>query len=139
MIQKILKLYSYAFQIVMSVGCLGLALVSKFTGTPLAMDNLPWKGDEASNWLLGLGITGLVATAAAASGSRFRFLLPVYSVIQLYILVKGNFLSAHGFDGMPDFQKTIAVALSSVTATLSSLLQLKKLPETASAETTKAG
>jgi hypothetical protein len=124
--QKILRIYSYLFQIALSVGCLGLAAVSKYTATPLAMDNLPWKGEEATNWLLGLGVTGLVATAAAASGSRFRFLLPVYSVAQLYILVKGNFFSAHTFEGAPDFQRMIAAAGSSVLATLSSLLQFKK-------------
>ena len=126
MIQKILRIYSYVFQIVASGGFLGLGLVSKLTGTPLALDNLPWKGEEASNWLIGLGLLGLSATAAAASGSRWKLLLPIWSVILLYVLVKGNFFSAHMFDGVPDFQKTIALAASSVVATLASLLQFKK-------------
>ena len=126
MIQKILRIYSYVFQLAMSLVCLGLGAVSKFTGTPLDMDSLPWKGAEASNWLIGLGLIGLVAIAAAVSGSRLRFLLPVYSVILLYFLVKGNFFSAHGFEGAPDFQKTIGIAATSAIAALASLLQFKK-------------
>ena len=90
------------------------------------MDNMPWKGDELSNWLLGLGILGFVATAAAATGSRLRFLLPIYSFIQLYVTIKGNFLGAHSFDGATDFQRTVALSAGSVVAALTSLLQLKK-------------
>jgi hypothetical protein len=40
--------------------------------------------------------------------------------------VKGNFTSAHGFDGTSDFEKTIGLAAASAVATLAGLLQFKK-------------
>ena len=126
MFQKLLRIYSYLFALASSGAYLALALVSKLTGSPLTLDNMPWKGDELSNWLLGIGVLGLASTAAATTGSRWRFLLPIYSIFQLYITIKGNFLGAHSFDGAADFQRTLALSAGSVVAALSSLLQLKK-------------
>ena len=125
MFQKLLRIYSYLFAIVSSLGYLGFGLISKILGQPLVMDNMPWKGEELSNWLLGTGVLGLVGTAAAVTGSRLRILLPIYSFIALYITIKGNFLGTHSFDGAPDFQKTLAISASAVVAALASLLQLK--------------
>ena len=133
MFQKLLRIYSYLFAIVSSAAFLGLGLISKVLGQPLTMDNMPWKGDELSNWLLGVGVLGVGATVAAATGSRFRFLLPIYSIIQLYITIKGNFLGTHSFDGTPDFQQTVALSAGSVAAALASLLQLKSKPAAAEA------
>ena len=128
MFQKLLRIYSYLFAIGSSVAYLALGLAPKFFSTPLSLDNMPWKGDELSQWLLGLGVLGIVATVAAVTGSRLRFLLPVYSLIQLYITIKGNFLGSHSFDGASDFQQTIALSAGSAVAALSSLLQLKRRP-----------
>ena len=133
MFQKLLRIYSYLFAIVSSLGYLGFGLISKILGQPLVMDNMPWKGEELSNWLLGVGVLGFVSTAAAATGSRLRVLLPIFSLISLYITIKGNFLGAHSFDGMPDFQRTVGVSASAVLAALASLLQLKKSPAAAPA------
>lgn len=126
MFQKLLRIYSYLFAIASSCAYLALGLAPRFLGSPLSMDNMPWKGEDLSNWLLGVGVFGLGSTAAAVTGSRLRFLLPIYSFIQVYITIKGNFLGAHSFDGASDFQRTLALSAGSVVAALASLLQLKK-------------
>ena len=125
MFQKLLRIYSYLFAIATSLVYLGFGMISKVMGQPLTMDNMPWKGEELGNWLLGVGVLGIVATAAAVTGSRLRFLLPIYAFIQLYITIKGYFLGAHSFNGTSDFQQTLALSAGSVLATLASLLQLK--------------
>jgi len=126
--QKLLRIYSYLFALVSAGAYLALGLVSKVLGTPLSLDNMPWKGDELLNWLFGLGILGIGSVVAAVTGSRFRFLLPIYAVIQAYLMIKGNFMGAHSFDGASDFQRTLALTAGSVVAALASLLQLKKQP-----------
>ena len=130
MFQKLLRIYSYLFATGSSLFYLALGLISKLLGQPLTLDNMPWKGDELSNWLLGLGVLGMGSTAAAAAGgnSRLRFLLPIYSFIQTYVMIKGNFLGTHVFDGPADFQQTVAMSAGSVMAALTSLLQFKKQP-----------
>ena len=128
MFQKLLRIYSYLFMAGVSVVYLALGLVSKLTGTQLSLDNMPWKGDELTSWLLGLGVLGLVSVGAALKGGIFRFLLPIFAAVQVYLTIKGNFLGAHSFDGKSDFQQTIALSAGSVVASLCTLLQFKNQP-----------
>ena len=132
MFQKLLRIFSYLFAIASAGAYLALGSISKLSGMPLSLDNMPWKAEELSNWLLGFGVLGVAGVAAAVTGSRLRFLLPVYSLIQLYVTIKGNFLGAHAFDGAADFQRTLALSGCSVVAALASLLQLTKRPAGAS-------
>jgi hypothetical protein len=123
--QKLLRIYSYLFAAAASIAYLALGLVSKTSGTQLTLDNMPWKSDELSNWLLGLAALGFISVLAAVTGSRLRILLTIFCAILMYVTVKGNFLSTHSFAGADDFERTIGLSFGSILAFLASLLQLK--------------
>ena len=132
MFQKLLRFYSYLFATAASLAYLGLGLVSKISATQLTLDNMPWKGDELSNWLLGLAALGIISVLAAITGSRLRILLTIFCAILVYVTVKGNFLSTHSFAGTDDFERTIGLSAGAVLAFFASLLQLKSTRRAAS-------
>ncbi len=125
--QKLLRIYSYLFAAAASLAYLALGVMSKLTGSQLTLDNMPWKGNELTNWLLGLGFLGLIAVIAAVGGGRLRFLLPIFTAIVVYLTIKGNFLGAHSFDGSADFEKTLGLSAGAIVAFLASLLQFRKI------------
>ncbi|BDC49050.1 hypothetical protein F183_A13660 [Bryobacterales bacterium F-183] len=131
-IEFALRVYSYVMSIASSLGLLGLAVVAKMSGEAdsLVVQALPWKGEELTNWLLGLGIVGLISGAGAAfTKGPLRFLLPLWSVYFAYLMVKGNFLSTtKTFDGPTEFYQTISYVAGLVVSAFASLLQLKKRP-----------
>lgn len=131
-IEFALRVYSYVFSIASSLGLLGLAIVAKMSGEAdsLVVQALPWKGVELSNWLLILGLFGLIAGAGAAfTKGILRYLLPLWAVAFAYLMVKGNFLNpAKGFEGPTEFYQTITYTVGVVLNALASLLQLKKRP-----------
>jgi hypothetical protein len=131
--QKLLRFYSYLFATAASLAFLGLGLISKVSATQLSLDNMPWKGDELSNWLLGLAAFGIISVLAAITGSRLRILLTIFCAILVYVTVKGNFLSTHSFAGTDDFERTIGLSAGAILAFLASLLQLKSTRTVASA------
>ncbi len=127
-----LRVYSYAFTIVSSLGLLGLAIVAKMTGEEnnLVVQALPWKGSELVTWLLILGLFGLVSGLGAAfTKGPLRFLLPLWSLVFAFLMFKGNFMNpAKAFEGPTEFYWTIAYVAGTVLNGIASLLQLKKRP-----------
>lgn len=131
-IEFALRVYSYVFSIASSVGLLGLAVVAKMSGDEgsLVVQALPWKGAELTNWLLILGIAGLIAGAGAAfTKGPLRYILPLWSIGFAYLMVKGNFMSAtKTFDGPTEFYQTVTYVVGVVVNAVASFLQLKKRP-----------
>jgi hypothetical protein len=123
-----LRVFSYVFAGCVGAGLLALGLVSKMSGNDLSLESMPWKGEELTNWLIGLGIFGLVASLAAAfTKGPARFLLPIFCLIFAFLAVKGNFLSpAKSFGSVGEFQLTIVFVVGAILAALGSLLQFKK-------------
>lgn len=131
-IEFALRVYSYVFSVASSLGLLGLAIVAKMSGEAdtLVVQALPWKGAELANWLLILGLLGLVAGAGAAfTKGALRYLLPLWAVAFAYLMVKGNFInSGKTFEGPTEFYQTLSYVAGVVVNAFASLLQLKKRP-----------
>ncbi|MFN0105598.1 MAG: hypothetical protein ACKV2U_26365 [Bryobacteraceae bacterium] len=117
MVQAILRFYSYAFQLLISLAVLALGLVATLSdNTTLEIDLLPWSGKELRISLLILGAFGLLSTILAMKGT-LRFLFVMWTLGTVYLLGRGIFASSHQFADWPDFRWALFL-LSGVIATV---------------------
>jgi hypothetical protein len=117
MVQAILRFYSYAFQLLISLILLAVGLVATLSdNTGFEIDLLPWSGKELRVSLLILGAFGLLATFLAFRG-KLRFLFLMWTLGTVYLLGRGIFLSGHQFDGENDFKWALFL-LAGVLATV---------------------
>ncbi len=124
-----LRLYTYLFSFGSSFGMLGLGLVAKLSGqNNLVLQNMPWKGEELTNWLLGLGSFGLLSSVVGvASKGPARFLAPLWNAIFAFLMIKGNFFTpAKTYENMADFQQTVALTVGSAGSVITGLLSSRK-------------
>ena len=128
LIHLVLRVYTFVFSLGSSLSLLGLGLVAKLSGqNNLVMQNMPWKGEELTNWLLGLGAFGFLASilGAAAKGPA-RFLGLLWTMIFAFLMIRGNFFSARTYEGVEDFQQAAWITMGSVGAVITSLLTSRK-------------
>lgn len=123
-----LRAYTLIFSFGSSLGLLGIGLVAKLSGQHnLVLQNMPWKGEELTNWLLGLGIFGLLASSIGAiAKGPLRFLGPIWSLVFAFLMIKGNFFSTKSYEGLADFQQTVSLTMGSAGAVITSLLTSRK-------------
>jgi hypothetical protein len=119
----LLRLYSYLYELILSLFLLGLAAVAIAShGDHLNLEMLPWKGRALVHWLLGIGIVGLLSVTLALLGkSRFLFLLFTLAVFAM--LARGYFLGAYTFSGKEEFRMAIWLTLGAFIAILGALSQ----------------
>jgi hypothetical protein len=119
-----LRLYTYVFSFGSSLGLLGLGAFAKITGDTLVLDNMPWKGEELTGWLLGLGSFGLVSSVAGVMAKGpLRFLAPLWNAIFAVLMIKGNFMSpTKTYENVADFQQTVAGTVGQAGSVITGLL-----------------
>ena len=111
MVQAILRLYSYAVQLAISLLCLALGMVAAMSGNvTFDLEMLPWSGDTLWKVLLALGVTGLAATVLAFRG-KARILFVAWTLGTLYLLARGIFASPYRFDGESEFKWALFLLL----------------------------
>ena len=116
MVQAIVRLFSYAFHLLLSLAALGVGLVAALSAnTTFQFEFLPWSGKELQNWLIILGVIGLLAVALAFQG-KLKFLFLVWSVLVAAMIANGIFLSGYRFDGESEFQWALGVLACAVVA-----------------------
>ncbi|MBM3784877.1 MAG: hypothetical protein FJW30_10990 [Acidobacteria bacterium] len=117
MVQAVLRLFSYVFQLLISLGALAAGTVAALSdNTTFQFDFLPWSGAELRNWLIGLGLLGLVSVVLAYRGTM-KYLFVAWTLVATGLVVRGIFLSGYTFDGESDF-KWALFFLSGVAATV---------------------
>lgn len=117
MVQAILRFYSYGFQLLISLGCLGLGLVATLSDNKgFEIDLLPWTDNQLRVSLLILGAFGLLSTVLAFKG-KLKFLFVMWTLGTTYLLARGIFASGHVFEGESDFKWALFL-LSGVVATV---------------------
>ncbi|MBM3753885.1 MAG: hypothetical protein FJW38_07895 [Acidobacteria bacterium] len=109
MVQAIVRLFSYAFHLLLSLAALGVGLVAALSdNTTFQFEFLPWSGKELQNWLLALGAIGLVSVALAFKG-KVKFLFLAWSVVAAGLIARGIFLSGYRFEGEADFKWALGI------------------------------
>lgn len=124
----IVKIYSYAFHLVLALFMTGLAVLAFSTGTHnLRLDILPWSGMTLSWWLLGLGLAGLLAIALAVLGMlRVPFL--VWTVVVAAMLFRGFFFSPYTFGGWEGLRMVLLLLAGAGLAAVGGWLQFRYAP-----------
>jgi hypothetical protein len=122
-----LRLYTYVFSFGSSLGLLGLGAFAKITGDTLVLQNMPWKGEELTAWLLGLGSFGLVSSLAGAlAKGPAKFLAPLWNAIFAVLMIKGNFMSpTKTYENVADFQQTVALTAGQAGSVITGLLSAR--------------
>lgn len=126
LVLRLLRIFSYLYLAAVAAAFVGLAVVSKVTGTPLIMDSFPWKAPELVTWLFALGFLGGLTVIAAVFGGKLRVALPLWGIIQAFLIVRSTFSAARMYAGESDFHNALLICAGSVLAALFSLLQLRK-------------
>ena len=112
----LLRLYSYLYELILSLFLLGLALVAIAShGSGLNLGMLPWKGRTLVHWLLGIAIVGLLSLLLAWLG-KLRFLFLLYSVAVFGLMARGYFLGSYAFGGKDEFRMAIWLTLGAMVA-----------------------
>lgn len=121
----LLRVFCYLYHTILSLALLALGGVATLSGAEhMKLETLPWHGTQLNNWLIGLGIAGLLSVLLAITG-KVRFLLPLWSIFVLVMLVKGVFLTPSvSFDGQSDFHNWLWLTGGAVLALLGSFTLL---------------
>lgn len=122
-----LRLYTYVFSFGSSLGLLGLGAFAKMTGDTLVLQNMPWKGEELTSWLLGLGSLGLASSlAGAVAKGPVKFLAPIWNAIFAVLMIKGNFMSPNKtYENIAEFQQTVATTVGQAGSVITGLLSAR--------------
>src|SRR5258708_37142318 len=103
MIQAILRLYSYVFHLLLALASLGAGTVGALSAnTSFQTDFFPWTGRELANWLIALGITGILSLILAVQG-KLRFLYLLWAFAVTFLVTRGIFASGYRFAGESRF------------------------------------
>jgi hypothetical protein len=124
----ILKFWSYLFALILGIFLTGMALVFMITdATNVKFDALPfWKGDTLIYWLLGLGLTGILAVVLAVL-KKFKALLVLFTLAAFCLMVYGFFISpVYRFYGADPAKGAAWLAFGALGAFFGSLFQFEK-------------
>lgn len=116
----LLRLYSYLFHTILSVFLIGIGLIAVSAGKELKLGMLPWEGPMLNQWIIVLGVVGLLSVLLAITG-LLRFLFPIWALLIAVLMFRGFFLSSFNFEDASQFKGAIALTIGAVGAFLSSL------------------
>ncbi|MGA2598697.1 MAG: hypothetical protein ABSH09_17105 [Bryobacteraceae bacterium] len=119
----ILRLYSYAFEFVLSLIALVLGIIGATHGHDVSMELLPWTGASLTHWLTGLGLLGIVCTVLAVMG-WLRFLFPLWALFVVVMLFRGYMFSSYTFGNAAGFREALYFFGAAVLAFIGSLTVL---------------
>ncbi len=122
-VSVILRLYSYAFEFVLSLIALTLGIFGAAHGNDIRMELLPWTGAALTHWLTALGLIGIVCTVLAATG-WFRFLFPLWALLVVVALFRGYMFSSYTFSGPSGFRQALWFFGAAIVAFIGSLFVL---------------
>jgi hypothetical protein len=123
----LLRVFCYLHQTAFSLLLLGLGGLALLAGARnMKLQSLPWEGSQLNDWLIGLGLLGLVSVFLAFT-NRFRILLVLWSLFMFGLVVKAVFFSpAMTFSGQDDFRDWLWLTGSAGVALIGSFLVLPR-------------
>jgi hypothetical protein len=116
----ILRLYSYAFEFILSLIAFILGIIGATHSNTLSLELLPWTGASLTHWLTGLGLLGMACTVLAMTG-WFRALFPIWSLFVVVMLFRGYMFSAYTFSGAAGFRQALWFFFGAILAFIGSL------------------
>jgi hypothetical protein len=123
----LLRLYSYAFEFLLSLIALVLGVIGATQGNDLTLELLPWTGASLTYWLTGLGLIGLACTILAITG-RLRFLFPLWALFVVVMLFRGYMFGSYTFSGSQGFEQAVLFFVGAILAFIGSVTVLRRSP-----------
>lgn len=117
----LLRLFSYLFELILSLFLAGIAVAAGSTSLQLGM--LPWTGATLNHWVLALGILGIIITILAVAG-LLRFLFPLWCLAVLVLMVRGYFFSGYMFSGPEEWRASLWLTAGALLAFIGGLTVL---------------
>ena len=122
----LIRIYSLLFHLLFSLFLLALSIVGyASSGAGLDLGMAPWTGNELVGSLMALGLGGLLFVILAFNGAQ-RFLYLIWTLVIVYLLVNGYFLTNYRFGSPDEFEFAIYLALGALLAFLGGILLLRK-------------
>jgi hypothetical protein len=98
-VKALLRIFSYLFHGLLALLLLAISAVALISGMPnLHMGMLPWTGNALIYVLFCGSLFGLITILLGILG-RLRLLFFLWSLVILYFLAKGYWLSGYRFEG----------------------------------------
>lgn len=116
----LLRLFSYLFELILSLFLAGIAFVALSDGKPLKLGMLPWEGMRLDYWVLGLGVAGVLLVFLAAIGP-LRYVFPLWTLFVFIMMLRGFFLTTYQFSGDTEFRGAAWLTFGAFGAFLASL------------------
>ncbi|MBM3724069.1 MAG: hypothetical protein FJW40_01405 [Acidobacteria bacterium] len=121
----LLRGYCYLFNLALCLAALALGLVAYLSGVHnLNLGMLPWTGKNLTNYLIWLGLLGLMCVAGAFTG-KVRFLLPLWCFAILCLFGWGFYLGSYSFPGREEFDQSLWFTGAALVSFLASLTLFK--------------
>ena len=116
----LLRLYSYLFHTILSLFLIGISLVAVTAGNDLKLAMLPWEGPALAQWVLVIGVLGLLFVLLAITGI-FRYIFPLWTLFIFVLMFRGFFLTPYDFGDAEHFRGAAWLTFGAFGAFLSSL------------------
>lgn len=116
----LLRTFSYLFELILSLFLIGISFVALTADKPLKLDMLPWEGMRLNQWVLGLGIIGVLLVFLAALGP-LRYLFPLWTLFVFIMMLRGFFLTSYHFANDEQFRGAAWLTFGAFGAFLASL------------------
>lgn len=109
-LRLLLKLYSYAVNIAVALASLAMSAVILRTRNPtLHLGWLPWSGEDLGSILAAVGVAGVAVVLLSIAG-RLQWLLVLFSLVVLWLVVRGMFFSPWQFVGAVEFTQALWIS-----------------------------
>jgi hypothetical protein len=100
-------------------------MVALSSGKALTIKMLPWEATQLNQWVLGLGIVGILCVFLAVTG-LFRWIFPLWALFAFAMMLRGFFLTNYDFGGEANFKGAAWLTFGAFGAFLSSLSVLDR-------------
>lgn len=114
-VDRILAIYSVVFHSGLCLFFLGMGIVAKISGSTLNLPMLPWSGAAVADWLIGLSLFGLLASALAGAG-KLKWLLAIFATYVFCQMAYGFYVGPHRFENYDDFRQSLTMSSSAFAA-----------------------
>jgi hypothetical protein len=121
----LLRVFSYLFHTILCLYLLGVWLVAHGIHSVPKLGFVPFSDEQMLTGILALSLAGLISTALAVTGI-FRFLFPIWTIVLLWLMVRGYFFSGYTFAGADAFRSAVLLAIGALVAFLGGLSVLMK-------------
>ena len=120
----VLRVYSFVFHLTLSSFLLGVAAIAAKRREPVSLSVLPFPDEEALRDLAVIGSLGVLCALLALTRS-FKWIFVLWTLLILYLMLKGFFFGPYAVAGTEDARGAGWVTLGALGACLGAVLSLK--------------